>query len=238
MSFVSNIVGGVLGANAAGNAASAEVQGAKEAQGLEYQNQQDALNMQKGVWSGTQSAESPYQSLGSTSANSLRDLLSKGFSAPNPNDVASTPEYQFALGQGTNAIDQNAAANGTLMSGNTGVALQKYGQGLASTTYNDAYQHALGSYMANLQGLTTGTQAGLTSTGQLGQFGQEAANNTGNIDLTGADQQAKQINNAAAARASGYMGEAAGWGQMAGGIMSGVGAFLPGGGGLSGLLKG
>ena len=184
----------------------------------------------------TTAAESPYQALGATSANSLSNLLQQGFQAPTAAQAAATPGEQFQMQQGTQAIDENAAANGTLMSGNTGVALQQYGQGLGSTAYQQTYNDALNTYQANLQGLQGATNTGLSSTGQLAGANQASAQNTGNIDLTSAQQQAQQINNAAAARASGYLGQAAGYGQMAGGIGSLAGGFASGG--LSGVLGG
>lgn len=221
MSFVSDIAGGLLGASAAKNAASAERQGAENAQKLEKVNQTDAQDFQKGVWSGTQTAEQPYQQVGQTSANNLNNLLSKGFTAPTLQDAENTPGYQFQLEQGTRAINQNAAADGTLMSGKTGTALENYGQNLAQTAYQQDYSNALSTYNANYQSLLGGTQTGLSSTSQLGQFGQDASQNMTNIDLTGGEQQAQQINNAAAARASGYLGAAAGFGKALGGVAGG-----------------
>jgi len=223
MGIIGSIVGGIMGSNAANDASNAEQQGAHNAQNLELQNQQNAQNFQNGVWSGTQTAEQPYQTLGSTSANHLNDLLKQGFQAPTLSDVENTPGYKFRLGQGTQAIDENAAANGTLMSGNTGKALQDYGQGLAQSTYQQDYQNAFSTYMTNYQSLMGGTNTGLTSTGQLGQFGQDAAHNMTNIDLTGGQQQAQQINNAAAARASGYLGSNQAMQGMIGGITGAVG---------------
>jgi hypothetical protein len=222
MSFISSLAGGILGAGAANDAAAVESQAAKKAQDLSKSNQTDAINMQQGVWSGTQAAEQPYQELGATSANHLRDLLSGGFKAPTLAEAEQTPGFKFNMEQGTRAIDQNAAANGTLMSGNTGTALEKFGTGLAENTYQQDYNNALNSYMANYSTLKGGTDTGLSSTGQLGQFGQDAATNTGRIDLTAADQQMQQINNAAAARASGYLGSAKAWGTAAGGMAAGV----------------
>jgi hypothetical protein len=46
------------------------------------------------------------------------------------------PGYQFQLQQGENAVNANAAKNGMSNSGNTQLALQNFGQGLANTTYN------------------------------------------------------------------------------------------------------
>ncbi len=227
MSFVSSLIGGVLGSNAAGKASNAEVTGAQQAQQLLQNNQQNAQNFQNDVWGGTKSAEQPYQQLGAGAAGGLGSLLSKGFQAPTLAQAEQTPGFQFNLEQGARAIDQNAAANGTLMSGNTGTALQKFGQGLAETTYQQDYNNVLNGFMANYQSLLGGTNAGLQSTGQLASAGQSAAGNMAGIDLTGGEQQAQQLNNAAAARASGYLGKANAWGNalggMGGGIQQGIG---------------
>jgi hypothetical protein len=225
MSFVSNIIGGILGANAAGKAANAGVTGAQQAQALEKTNQTNAVTAQDTALTNVTAAEQPYQSLGSTSANHLSDLLSKGFTAPTLAEAEQTPGYQFDLQTGTNAINENAAATGTLSTGNTGVALQKFGQGLAQNTYQQTYQDALNSYMANYNTLQGGTNTGLSSTGQLDQANLTTAGNTANIDMTGGQQQAAQINNAAAARASGYLGQAKGYAQIAGGVTGGAGAM-------------
>lgn len=222
MSFVSSLVGGIMGSGAANDAASVETQGARDAQALLKKNQTAATDFQNGVWSGTQTAEQPYQDLGASSANSLANLLKTGFKAPTLADAENTPGFQFNLESGTRAINQNAAANGTLMSGNTGAALEKYGQNLAETTYQQDYQNAMNTYMTNFQSLLGGTNTGLTSTGQLGQFGQEAATNTANVDLTSGEQQAQQVNNAAAARASGFLGSANAWSNAAGGMAAGM----------------
>lgn len=227
MSIISSLVGGILGSSAANNASQAEQTGAKQAQSLEQQNQALAQGSQATATAANQAAEQPYQQLGQTSANNLQSLLSKGFQAPTLAQAQQTPGYQFTLGQGTQAINENAAATGNLMSGNTGTALENYGQGLAQTTYQQDYQNALNTYMANYQSLQGGTNTGLTSTGQMGQLGQAGAQNLAQVDLTGGAQQAQQINNAAAARASGYLGSANAWssaaGGMAGGLMGGLG---------------
>lgn len=228
MSFVSSLVGGIMGSGAADQAAAVESQAATKAQNLEEAKAQSALDFQNNIWSGTQANFNPYLSLGSTSANNLSALLQGGFHAPSLAEAEATPGYQFQLEQGTNAINQNAAATGTLMSGNTGAALQRYGQGLASTSYQQIYNNALQSYLANLQGLTTGTGFGERAAGELGSFGQAAAGNTAGINMRTAEDQAQQINNAAAARASGYLGSANAWSNAAGGMAGGL-ASLAGG---------
>jgi hypothetical protein len=223
MSVIGSLVGGILGSNAAGQAASTESAAAQQAQNLEKQNQTAALSAQTGALSSTTAAEQPYQSLGSTSANSLANLLQQGFQAPTLQQAQQTPGYQFQLQQGTNAIDEGAAATGNLMSGTTGTALQQFGQGLGQSAYQQTYQNALNQYMANTQSLQGGANLGLSSTGQLASANQASAQNTGNIDLTSAQQQAQQINNAAAARASGYLGQAGAISNAVGGVASGFG---------------
>lgn len=223
MGFISNIVGGLLGASAAGKASSAEQQGAQQAQQTIQTNQDAANKAQQTALGNVTAAEAPYQQVGSTAAGGLNALLSRGFTAPNPNDVASTPEYQFALGQGLDAINKNSSATGTSLSGNTGVALEQFGQGLASQQYQQSYQDALNSFLANSSTLQAGLNSGLTSTGQLGQANLQTAGTTANIDMSAAQQIAQQQNNAAAARAQGILGKSAGYSSALGGLAGGLG---------------
>jgi hypothetical protein len=227
MGFVGSLVGGILGSGAADDAAKAQAKAAKEAQDLIAKQQQDALDFQRNEWSGQQALEKPYQSLGFGAANSLANLLQGGFHAPTLEEAQQNPGYQFALQTGTNALEKGAAARGNLLSGSEGTALQQYGQGLGEQNYQQVYNRALENYMTNYQTLMGGAGLGSASVGRAGQLGQAAAQNIGGIDLTGADMQARQINNAAAARASGYLGSANAWskaaGGMAGGIMGGLG---------------
>jgi len=222
---VGSVVNGIQQRNAAQKASSALQKGAQDAQALEKQNQDAANAAQQTALSNVTTAEQPYQTLGSTSANHLADLVAKGFTAPTLAEAEQTPGFKFNLETGTNAINENAAATGTLMSGNTGVALQKFGQGLAENTYQQDYQNALNTYMSNYQSMLGGTNAGLTSTGQLEGANLTTAGNTANIDMTAAEQQARQINNAAAARASGYLGSSAAWSGMINGLENSASAF-------------
>jgi hypothetical protein len=223
MSFVGSLVSGIMGSNASQNAANVESQGAQQAQALELQNQQAAQTSQANATSANVAAEQPYQQLGQTSAGNLNQLLSQGFTAPTLQQAEQTPGYQFQLQSGTNAINENAAANGTLMSGNTGKALEQYGQNLGQSAYQQTYQNALNQYMANYQSLMGGTNAGLSSTATMGQLGQSGAQNLSYVDLTGAQQQAEQLNNAAAARAGGILGSNQAWQTAIGGMTGGLG---------------
>ena len=78
-----------------------------------------------------QQAQQNTQKTLTTASNKLNTLLQ------NPESVASTPGYQFAYNQGLEAVNRTAAAKGQLGSGNRLYDLTKFGQGLASQTYNN-----------------------------------------------------------------------------------------------------
>lgn len=61
----------------------------------------------------------------------------------NPGDLTQDPGYQFRLQQGEQAIGRQQAAKGSYFSGGALKAAQDYGQGLADSTYNDAYNRWL-----------------------------------------------------------------------------------------------
>lgn len=217
----------VSGAIGKKTAANAQQKGAESAQALEAQNQQQAIEYQKAQTAKEEALQQPYVDAGKQGLNSLTALLAKPgegllkgydkFAAPDPNDVANTPEYKFALEQGTHALDSSASARGNLFSGTQGTALQQFGQGLASNQYQNAYQNALSSYNTNFNTFETDQNNQFSRLGQLAGVGQHAADvssgleqdsagNVGSVLVNGAQQQAQQINNAAAARASGYKG--------------------------------
>src|ERR1035438_76709 len=148
--IASSVGGGIMQGNAAQAGAAAQVSKAQQAQQLEAANQQKGVDFQTSEWQQQQAAEAPYQNLGNLAANSYSNLLKNPFIAPTLAQAEATPGYQFNLQSGTQAINENAAATGNLMSGNTGTALQKYGQGLAGTTYQQSYQNALNQYTTNL----------------------------------------------------------------------------------------
>lgn len=106
-----------------------------------------------------------------------------------------SPDYQFNLNQGQQAIERSAAARGGLNSGNTLAAASQYAQGLASREYS--------GYMDRLM-----QQAGLGSTGigASAAAGANAANNIGNAQINAGNARASGITGAANANAAGITG--------------------------------
>jgi len=94
-----------------------------------------------------------------------------GFKAwgADPNSITSDPSYKWRLGQGTEALENSAAARGGLLSGNTGKALQDYGQGAASQEYANEFgrwMQKLGigqNASSNMSNLATGEGNALAS---------------------------------------------------------------------------
>lgn len=107
----------------------------------------------------------PFLNAGTSAQNTLSDLYGlngAGAQTGAQTNWQNTPGYQFALDQGTKAVNADAAKKGQLVSGNNQQAIQQYGTGLANQTYNN--------YLTNLQqqaqqGISA---AGGVATGQAG----------------------------------------------------------------------
>ena len=151
------------------------------------------------------------------------------FQAPTLQQAQQTPGYQFALQQGENAQQASAAANGSLLTGGTQAALNNYAQNYANTNYNNIYNQALNTYQtnyntwANQQANTYNRLAGIAGMGQttaqtLGSQGLQSAGQMANTLTNTGQQVAQQGNNAAAATASGYVGAANAFSNMANGL--------------------
>ena len=123
-------------------------------------------------------------------------------------DLTQDPGYAFRLAEGQKALERTAAARGGLLSGGAMREAQRYGQGLASQEYQNAYNRALTQYntLASLAGVGQ-TTAGQMA-GEAGTYGTNLANLAYGAG-TGAAQ----------TRASGYMGAA---NALMGGLGSGL----------------
>ena len=84
-----------------------------------------------------------------------------------------SPGYAFQMQQGTNAVLNNASALGGVNSGNTLKALTQYGQGLANTDYQQAYNNYV-----NQQNTTFGQLSNIAGIGQNAAVQQGSVGNT------------------------------------------------------------
>ena len=90
----------------------------------------------------------------------------------NPSSITSNPGYQFRMNQGTQAIENSAAAKGGLFSGNTLLELTKFGQDYASAEYDKEVGRRMQVGMFGVQGYDA---ASLNSADLLAGQGQAAA---------------------------------------------------------------
>lgn len=163
--------------------------------------------------------------------------LSKGwnqtFQAPNQLTEQNDPGYQARLNLGETALNNSAAAKGGLLTGGTARDVNQFAQDYASNEYGNVYNRALNTYGTNYNTfeanqtnqynrLASLAGIGQQTASQLGVAGQNSANNISNTLLTSGAQTGQQLNNAAAATASGYVGGANAYS----GALSGVGGNL------------
>jgi hypothetical protein len=189
------VVSSAIGANAAGNAASTQANAANNA--AELQNQQ---------YLRTREDQAPYREAGYNALGRMQNMAGNvpGAFRFGAADFQQDPGYQFRMDQGMKAIERSAAARGGLLSGNTGGALQNFGQGLASQEYQNAYNRAL-----------TGYNTGVASENQLynrqaalAGIGQTATNFVGNAGAANAANVGNLMTSSAAAQAAGGVGAA------------------------------
>lgn len=150
---------------------------------------------------------------------SLAKPFGETFQAPTNVTEQNDPGYQFRLKTAMDQLTNSAAARGGLLSGGTAKAMNDYAQNSASNEYSNVYNRALGEFQQRyniynndqstlfnrLMALAGGGQ---TAAGQLNSAGSNASGNVANILLGSAGQQGQDLNNAGAARASGYVGGA------------------------------
>jgi hypothetical protein len=155
------------------------------------------------------------------------------FKAPTMGEAEQDPGYKFALDQGERAVQSSAAANGSLLTGGTLNAENAYAQGLAGTTYNNVYNRALQTYNTNYNTWSNQQANEYNRLASLAGLGQVTAGHLSNVGMNSADavsqilgrtgaEIGQQMNNAAAATASGYIGSANAWG----GALNGLGGNL------------
>lgn len=195
------VASGAMGASASRSASRAQAAAAEADRQLQREQYYDQVARQE-----------PFRQAGLTSTNELMRQfglagdastagygnLLRDFSA---SDFEADPGYQFRLSEGNKALDRMAAARGGLLSGGAIKAGQRYGQGLASEEYSNAYNRYNQNRSMRYQMLTGQQTAGANATNAQNASSAAYATNAGNA-----------LQNAGNARASGYMGQANAWG--------------------------
>ena len=209
------IASALIGAAAALGGGLAASSGAKSAAKTQAQAAADATAAQIAAADKQIALQEPFRQGGLTAQSRIFELL--GLQDPNapaaptgPSadfgkygrdfgtaDFEADPGYAFRQSEGMKALERSAAARGNLLSGSTLKGIQRFGQDLASQEYTNAfnrYQVNRSNQLNPLQSLMgAGQSATNVQTGVQGQLGQNEATN---------------LYNAGAARASGYVGSA------------------------------
>jgi hypothetical protein len=187
-----NVVGGLVGMNAADKAASAQTDAANQANAT-----------QRYMYDQTRADNAPFRDTGIAANNKLTAMMNGGqfdrkFTAA---DMNADPVYQnglqFGLDQGTQGINRQAAAGGSFLSGATLKALTKYGNDYGSTKAADSYSRFNNDNTLQYNKYAGLSGAGQQATNQISAAGQNMANQVGNNQV-----------GAGNAQASGYMGQA------------------------------
>ena len=193
-----SIVSGLLGQRAASTAAEATERAAGQSADVQRQMFERQIQLQE-----------PWRQAG---MNALAQMQAERAGMPpaftGQVDLSQDPGYAFRLSEGMKALERSAAARGSLLSGGTLKGIERFGQGLASQEYQNAYNRALTQYNAAVQREAMGYNrlaalagVGQTATSALASQAGQMGTNLGNLYM-GAGQTAGQ------ARASGYLGAA------------------------------
>lgn len=192
-----SIASGIMGSNAAGDAAQVQANAANNASAEQLQAAQLAANTQLDIYGQTKSTLAPFVGAGTGALSQLSSLLglNGGGSAGAMSTLQNLPGYQFSLQQGGQALDRSAASRGLLLSGAQLKDSQQFGQGLAQSQYFN--------YLSPLQGLiNTGENAGAMT----GNAGSAAGSGAASAYLGGANSAAASQLAGAQSTASGIVG--------------------------------
>lgn len=197
------IGGAVISSNASDKASKTQAAAADQATGL-----------QRDIYNQNRSDLAPWRDTGNNALKMLADSL--GLNGQSGNDAATSafqksPGYDFAFSEGQKAVDSGAAAKGMLRSGAQVKAQTRFGQNTANQEH--------GGWINKLQVLAG---FGQNAQQQTQQGGQQFAVNTGNL-----------MQDAAAARASGYVGSANATSGALNGLGKLAGTYWPSGGDLA-----
>lgn len=211
------ILGAVIGAGASLIGASMASNAAQKAADTQAASSDKAVKLQREMWLKNLELNAPFREAGLSAQNRLLDYLglSKNTGAEGYGSATgeftldkfkADPGYAFRLSEGMKGLNANAAARGGLISGNALKAATAYGQELGSQEYQNAFNRYYKEREAMLNPLQSLTGAAQTTSSELGRAGQSYATNA-----------SQNIENAGAARASGYLGGANAWNQALGG---------------------
>ena len=194
---MSGVTGAVVGAAVVGTAAS--VYSANKQAGAVKNATNASIANQSAEYQQTRADQSPWRTTGASALDKIAKLYGldstdangnviKGSGKADFSSFSTSPDFQFNLGQGQDAINRSAAAHGGLLSGAAVKAGETYATGLANQNFGD-YVSRLSGIAGAGQAATNATQAAGTNmanqnSGALMSAGNARASAYGDIGQT------------------------------------------------------
>lgn len=189
---MTGVASAIAGAAVVG--AGAAIYSSNKAAGAAKSAANSSVGEQQREYDQARADNTPFRTTGVSALNQIAKLYGLDYTDANGNTVkgsgkadfsgfSTSPDFQFNLGQGQDAINRSAAARGGLLSGAAVKAGQTFASGLAGNEFN--------SYLSHL-----GAAAGQ---------GQAATNSITAAGTNMANQNSAAYTNAGNARASAYM---------------------------------
>jgi len=182
-----------IGATAAVGAG-ASIYAANKAAGAQRDASRAAINQQNSEYEQSRSDLAPWRTTGGSALDQIAKLYGldtvdangnvvKGSGKADFSSFSTSPDFQFNLGQGQDAINRSAAARGGLLSGAAVKAGETYATGLANQNFGD--------YVSRLSGVAG---AGQSATNSTTAAGMNMANNNSNALLSAGNARASAYN--------------------------------------------
>lgn len=203
----------------AGLVAGAGIIGSQVASGQQVAGEQNAINTQQNAFNNVQGIYGTQAATGNAASKSLGAQLGITGQPADYSAYYNSPGYQFAVDQGTQAINRQASANGSLYTPNTLINVGKYVTGTASQNYNNYMQNLLAAAGLGSQANAGISNAALTTGANVSQLEQ----NQGNANASGTAGTTGAITN--------LLGGASGVGSL----IKGIGGAISGGANASGV---
>ena len=182
-----SVISGVVSAAGSSAQANATTNAQNQADQTQLQEQQNAEKIQK-----------PYVDAGNTAETQQTNLLGLN-GQPAATKAMSTfqqsPGYQYQLQQGLSAIDNGAAANGSLRSGNTLRAEEGLGSNLANQDFSNYYNRLQGLTSIGASAATNTANQAVTTGAGIASTDTSAGNQLANIYGNAANGIGSSVNN-------------------------------------------
>jgi type II secretory pathway pseudopilin PulG len=150
-----------ISAGVAAYGAYSSSQASKKAAAAQQTASDKALALQQQQYADSQKALLPYQQAGADNLKKLQGMATPTldlptynydpFKAPTQAEAAAEPGIRMMQDETARAVQNSAAARGSLLSGNTMTELQNRSAGIASQAYGDVYNRAQNAYATNAQ---------------------------------------------------------------------------------------